>query len=66
MKKYITVQEHYCPFVEKNIVIERELTEGLENNDSFQYTNCCLNSNKCNCGSKCQNKLFDMDIKLFS
>ena len=63
MSKFITLYEHYCPFVEKNIVIEKELKNNLVGEEYCYQTNVCLNSHECHCGKTCKNKLLDIDLK---
>lgn len=55
MKAFIMKQEHYCPKMEKNIVLERKITGG-------KSEDICLNRHECNCGEKCENRLLDRGI----
>lgn len=58
MDKFVMLYHHYCPVVEKNIVIERTIF------DDDTQQNVCLNSHQCECGLGCQNKLLDLEIKI--
>lgn len=63
MSKFITRQEHYCPFLEKNIVIEREIIDDHRRREGTRETHICLNNHECNCVDACKNKLLDVEIR---
>lgn len=56
MKQFITTYEHYCPVIQKNIIIKE--TSGNENSK----INTCLNSYECGCEGGCRNTLFCSEI----
>lgn len=58
MDGFTTRQEHYCPFVQRNIVLEKA-AESADGEVHF-----CLYSRDCNCGEMCQNKLLKLKIGL--
>ena len=63
MGRFTSLDEYYCPYVEKNVVIAHE-TEDSENNQDVVRTNTCLNSHECDCRDVCKNKLLHMEIQL--
>ena len=64
MNRFITLQEHYCSFFEKNIVIEKELTEDVSAKEGYMETNVCLYSRDCHCGDQCRNRLLNLEIQM--
>lgn len=56
MKAFIINKEHYCPKVEKNIVLEHRIVGG-------KTEDICLNRFECGCGDKCGNRLLDREIR---
>lgn len=62
MNRFVILTENYCPFFEKNIVIERELVEDPAG--QCTETNVCLYSRDCNCGGECRNRLLKTRIQL--
>ncbi|MEG0615516.1 MAG: hypothetical protein RR540_07145 [Oscillospiraceae bacterium] len=61
MNDFITLREHYCPIIGRNIVIERFVFENVKKE---QTVNICLNSHECHCGKSCKNKLLDCSVQL--
>lgn len=58
MDKFVMLYHHYCPVLDKNIVIEQTIVDGEK------LSNVCLNSSQCHCVGSCKNQLIDLEIKL--